>query len=169
MTEHLFLDEQHPISRRFAVLEDDGNSAWLYLTEPNGERPCADAWVYDRIAPPSREELSTPAISSSERQRPSVGENRTFSLGSVLLASVQDVAAFCWSRISSVPKPGFPAGHPLVPPARAGDNGSGSTLSSLVGRRRAASPMRSRFMPRAHFRHDSKQDAHRAVRFSRCE
>ena len=59
MSENLFLDEQHAVSRRFAVLEDDGNSAWLYLTEPNCERPCADAWVYNRIAPPSREDVAS--------------------------------------------------------------------------------------------------------------
>ncbi len=52
--ENLFLDDQHPSSRRFAVLEDDGTSAWLYLTEPNSRKPSGDAWVFNRIpAPPS--------------------------------------------------------------------------------------------------------------------
>ncbi len=44
--ENLFLEHQHPASRRLAVLEDDGTSVWLYLTEPDSRRPAADAWVY---------------------------------------------------------------------------------------------------------------------------
>jgi hypothetical protein len=52
--DNLFLEDQHPISRRFAVLEDDGTSAWLYLTEPGIRTPIADVWVYNRIeAPPT--------------------------------------------------------------------------------------------------------------------
>src|SRR5579859_412154 len=48
----LFLENQHPRSRRLAVLVDDGTSAWLYLTEPDSRRPAGDAWVYNRIAAP---------------------------------------------------------------------------------------------------------------------
>lgn len=57
MTENLFLTEMHPVSRRWADFEDDGVSAWLYLTECNTRRVVADAWVYNRIAPPSRDEI----------------------------------------------------------------------------------------------------------------
>ena len=39
----LFIDAQHSLSRRFAILEDNGTSAWLYLTEPDTEKPSADA------------------------------------------------------------------------------------------------------------------------------
>lgn len=53
--EDVFLDAQHPVSRRFCVFEDDGTSAWLYLTEPDTRTPVADAWVYNRIpAPPTK-------------------------------------------------------------------------------------------------------------------
>ena len=78
MTENIFLDEMHPISRRFAVFEDDGNSAWLYLTEPNTRRPVADALVYNRIAPPRCEEVESfrpsppPAASALQVKRRSV-------------------------------------------------------------------------------------------------
>ncbi|MFC1759348.1 hypothetical protein ACFL2H_11385, partial [Planctomycetota bacterium] len=48
-----FIDAQHPLSRRFAIFEDSGTSAWLYLTEPDTEKPSADAWVYNRIPAPS--------------------------------------------------------------------------------------------------------------------
>ncbi|MBI5029075.1 MAG: hypothetical protein HZB51_01010 [Chloroflexi bacterium] len=50
---NLFLTDQHPLSRRSAVLEDDGTSAWLYLTQPNLQMPIADVWVYNRIPAPS--------------------------------------------------------------------------------------------------------------------
>ena len=91
MSENLFLDEQHPISRRFAVLEDDGNSAWLYLTEPDSERPCADAWVYNRIAPPSRE-----AVASFRPSPPPAAAG--FACDTALCASPEKHEwAFAWS------------------------------------------------------------------------
>jgi hypothetical protein len=56
MPEEVFISDQHPVSRRWAVLEDDGLSAWLYLTEPNSERPAADCWIYNRIKSPEAAE-----------------------------------------------------------------------------------------------------------------
>jgi hypothetical protein len=50
-----FHSERHPISRRWAVFEDDGVSGWLYLTAPDEERPVADCWVYNRIPAPTAE------------------------------------------------------------------------------------------------------------------
>lgn len=55
--DNLFLESEHPASGRFAVLEDDGTSAWLYLTEPGTRKPVADAWVYNRIAAPPMEAI----------------------------------------------------------------------------------------------------------------
>ena len=52
MPEEVFLSEQNPVSRRWAVLEDDGLSAWLYLTEADSEKPAADCWIYNRISNP---------------------------------------------------------------------------------------------------------------------
>lgn len=51
--DNLFLDSEHPASGRRAVLDDDGTSAWLYLTEPGTRKPVADAWVYNRVAAPA--------------------------------------------------------------------------------------------------------------------
>lgn len=52
-TEDFFVSEQHPISRRWAVMDDNGAVAWLYLTEPNTQKPAADCWLYNRVeAPP---------------------------------------------------------------------------------------------------------------------
>lgn len=55
----LFLSERHPTSGRTATAEDDGTSAWLYLSEPGGPRVVADAWVYNRVPPPPRERVAS--------------------------------------------------------------------------------------------------------------
>ncbi len=52
-TDELFLSQQHPGSRRWAVVEDNGAVAYLYLTEPDSEKPEADCWLYNRVEAPS--------------------------------------------------------------------------------------------------------------------
>jgi hypothetical protein len=52
-----FLSEQHPDSRRWAIFEDDGQSAWLYLTEPDCTAPAGDCWIYNRIPAPDPSEI----------------------------------------------------------------------------------------------------------------
>src|SRR5262245_39672612 len=63
--ENLYLSEQHPRSLRWALVEDDGRSAWLYLTEPDTARPVADCWLYNRIPAPAELTLArgeTPVV-----------------------------------------------------------------------------------------------------------
>src|ERR1043166_5205759 len=60
-SENLFVSEQHPVSRRWAVVEDDGTSCWLYLSEPDHPKPVADCWLYNRI--------SAPEVSGTEASR----------------------------------------------------------------------------------------------------
>ncbi|MEO0538705.1 MAG: hypothetical protein AAF215_33210 [Cyanobacteria bacterium P01_A01_bin.123] len=55
----IFTDSHHAASHRFAIFEDDGTSAWLYLTEPNTQKPTAAAWVYNRIAAPPAKDIQT--------------------------------------------------------------------------------------------------------------
>lgn len=43
------LSAQHPGSRRWAVVEDDGQAGWLYLTEPDIPKPVAHCWLYNRV------------------------------------------------------------------------------------------------------------------------
>ncbi len=50
MPEETFLSEQHSVSHRWTVFEDDGLSAWLYLTEPNSEKLIADCWIYNCVS-----------------------------------------------------------------------------------------------------------------------
>ncbi len=47
----IFLKEQSPISRRFCIFHDDGESGWLYVTEPEGGKYVADAFAYNRVEP----------------------------------------------------------------------------------------------------------------------
>jgi hypothetical protein len=55
IVEDLFISEQHPLSLRWAMIEDDGRVAWLYLTVPDSTKPIARCWLYNRIpAPPER-------------------------------------------------------------------------------------------------------------------
>jgi hypothetical protein len=60
--DRVFLGEKHPASGRRGTFEDDGTSAWLYLSEVNAPRVIADAWVYNRVA--------APAVSRANSYRP---------------------------------------------------------------------------------------------------
>ena len=52
-SDDLFLSEQHPRSKRWAIVEDDGAVAWMYLTGRDSRKPVADCWLYNRVqAPP---------------------------------------------------------------------------------------------------------------------
>jgi hypothetical protein len=56
-SQELLVSEQHPTSRRWAIVEDDGVSAWLYLTAPEAAKPVADCWLYNRVPAPPDSEL----------------------------------------------------------------------------------------------------------------
>jgi hypothetical protein len=49
--ERPFITVQHPFNLRWAILEDDGVGAWLYLTEPDRPEPISDCLVYSCIEP----------------------------------------------------------------------------------------------------------------------
>lgn len=51
------VESQHHESNRVAVVEDDGISAWLYLTEKNSRKPVADIWIYNRIPAPDVDQI----------------------------------------------------------------------------------------------------------------
>ena len=42
-----FESEQHPVSRRWALVEDDGSVAWLYMTAPDSLDPVATCFLYN--------------------------------------------------------------------------------------------------------------------------
>jgi hypothetical protein len=76
-----FLSLQHAATKRWAVFEDDGDSAWLYVTEPETQKPVGDCLVYNRAAPEeaiskwlsrSRPPPITKAFASSVAHRPRI-------------------------------------------------------------------------------------------------
>ncbi len=52
------IQEQHPVSKRWAIFEDDDVCAYLYLTKPNAMVPVRDCWIYNRIDPPPMSSLA---------------------------------------------------------------------------------------------------------------
>lgn len=50
----LFLKDTHPVSNRTAILEDDGISAWLYLTGAASDQIVRDVWVYNSVDTPEQ-------------------------------------------------------------------------------------------------------------------
>jgi hypothetical protein len=53
MSGRLRVSERHPDSRRTAIIADEGDSIWLYLTDASGEGVTADCWLMNRIPAPS--------------------------------------------------------------------------------------------------------------------
>ena len=47
MSNEHFVSDRHPVSCRSAIFEDDGTSAWMYLTEAHNVRPIADTWIHN--------------------------------------------------------------------------------------------------------------------------
>jgi hypothetical protein len=88
----LFLKERNPASGRHAVLEDDGTCAWLYLTEPNGNRPVADVWVYNRVPAPRMEQVA------SYRPSPPPAAIDYVSEAACLASPLKHRWHFLWSR-----------------------------------------------------------------------
>jgi hypothetical protein len=89
--EGLFLCEQHPLTRRHAVLEDDGQTIWLYLTVPDSPKPVTDVWVYNRVPAHSVEKTSSFAPSPPPVPVGYAGE------GGLLIDPQSHVWAFVWS------------------------------------------------------------------------
>ena len=71
----MFVSEQHPTSRRFAVFEEDETTAYLYLTAPDGAKPIGDCWVYNRIPAPERSEIEKYRVLPPPAARGYVGPN----------------------------------------------------------------------------------------------
>ena len=52
MEEPLYIDDQNSGSKRWAIVADEGDSVWLYLTEPESTRPIADCWLLNKVPAP---------------------------------------------------------------------------------------------------------------------
>jgi hypothetical protein len=53
MTEAAVISQQNPRSGRWAVVADEGDSVWRYLTERDGTEPVADCWLFNTVPPPT--------------------------------------------------------------------------------------------------------------------
>jgi hypothetical protein len=85
-----YISEQHPSSRRHAIFEDDGTSAWLYLTAPEQTRPVADVFVYNRHAPADD-------VDDSDHSRPPPIIKQFATPGAVVHAPERSAWHFRWS------------------------------------------------------------------------
>jgi hypothetical protein len=52
MAEDIFIHSHHPLSGRFAILDDNQTVAFLYLTARGTQKPEKDAIAYMRVPPP---------------------------------------------------------------------------------------------------------------------
>src|SRR3954447_26335589 len=90
-----FLSLQHPTTKRWAVFEDDGTSAWLTVTEPDVPKPVGDCFVYN-CHPPA---AGLPA--SPDRTRPPPITTR-FASGTAHRPGVTtDRVRLAWTRSGS--------------------------------------------------------------------
>jgi hypothetical protein len=44
----LLVSDEHPTSKRHAIVAGEGDSVWLYLTGPGGKPILADCWLWNR-------------------------------------------------------------------------------------------------------------------------
>ncbi|WP_426323486.1 hypothetical protein [Pseudoduganella sp. R-43] len=51
LAKDIFIHSHHPVSKRFAIFEDNETVAYLYLTKPGTQRPEKDAVAYSRVPP----------------------------------------------------------------------------------------------------------------------
>jgi hypothetical protein len=54
----LRVTERHPDSQRMAIIADEGDSVWLYLTVASGDEVTADCWLMNRIPAPRYSDLA---------------------------------------------------------------------------------------------------------------
>jgi hypothetical protein len=90
--ESLFVSDVNAASHRGAVLDDDGTTGWLYLTEAGGSGVVADVWVYNRVAAPSPEKVEV------SRDRPPPASRDVVDGSELYLNPKQYVWTFEWRR-----------------------------------------------------------------------
>ena len=89
----IFFEERNPVSGRYAILEDNGTSAWLYLTPQSGKGIEKDAFVYSPIEP--REVLNKSEIENGKS--PILTKNMS-SASAVIENATRDQLSLVWSE-----------------------------------------------------------------------
>jgi hypothetical protein len=70
LTGGFWRSSENAVSRRTAVVADEGDSIWMYLTEPDGATIVADCWLFNRIPAPTDLELEARAPAYRARSEP---------------------------------------------------------------------------------------------------
>lgn len=91
MSKRIFLSHNNKSSGRWAVFEDDGVSGWLYLTNPNDQKPIADCWIYNRI------QAIEPAEILEYRNGPPPASSEYACLGALIFDVVEKDIQIRWS------------------------------------------------------------------------
>ena len=94
MAEEIFITDNNPITKRWAILEDNGNSAWLYLTKSGTQQPEKDAFVYSPIQP--AESFDVEEI--KEKGTPPILPKELATDSSVILNAKSKEFSFNWSK-----------------------------------------------------------------------
>jgi len=88
----LFKDECHPVSGRCVILEDNGSSAWLYMTPKSGEGIENVAFAYSPIEP--ADELNKEEIAKGN---PPALFKKLASDNAVIYSTKESEFSFKWS------------------------------------------------------------------------
>jgi hypothetical protein len=100
-----FDSEQHPLSRRWAVVEHDGEAAWLYLTAPGSPQPIASCFLYNKS------DAAEGRVGEGIHYRWSAdGESVAVFFGEVVMGYIADGQTRGFSRLLKTPGT---LGHPL--------------------------------------------------------
>lgn len=68
------LIERSPVSGRDGIVSDEGDSVWLYLSDPARREIVADVWLYNKIAAPPAASLERARYQEADRPPPAVAE-----------------------------------------------------------------------------------------------
>lgn len=80
----------HPVSGRCAVVEDDGDSGWLLLTNPDGLTIAADCWLYNR------RHMTQAQLSGWPHDRPPPALDDLVAAGALRAAPLPRQVTFLW-------------------------------------------------------------------------
>ena len=82
----------HPVSGLRALVEDDGDSVWLYLVDGRDRKIRADCWLYNRRVFEAAELKGWP------RDRPPPAPSDVVGPEACWAASLSETVEFIWSR-----------------------------------------------------------------------
>ena len=82
----------HSVSGRCAIVNDDGDSAWLLLTDGDGHKIIADCWLYNR------RHFDRAELATWPHDRPPPAPDDAIDPGALRTMPLLDAIAFVWDR-----------------------------------------------------------------------